>query len=72
MRLQRGLINAQFSHSMTGAVFIAPTATATVSSSPRNGGGLDPAIVAAIIGACIASIFGILGIAFKILTTGVE
>src|SRR5581483_787746 len=45
------------------AVAIA-TATATATTSSGNGGGLDPTIIAAIIGACIAGIFGILGIAY--------
>src|SRR6266700_865070 len=48
--VQSGVVSAQASRSVVEAVFIAPTASATASSSSGNGGGLDPAIIAAFIG----------------------
>ena len=48
--MRKGASYTLASRSVLEAVFIAPTATVTASSSPSNGGGLDPAIIAAIIG----------------------
>ncbi len=65
MTMPGSVVDAHVS-SLVGGINAVPiaTATATTASSSGNGGGLDPTVIAAIIGACIAGIFGILGIAY--------